>query len=106
MRRSLCVLAALNHGVQTQKMKITNFKDWRFKDPPSYAALPIDENPEYNVPTAVTNAVFSKVRLYHTGYFHALLIPEHSEPRLLNAANSLRTRLAYRCSQNANMIDT
>ncbi|KOB76875.1 Uncharacterized protein OBRU01_05000 [Operophtera brumata] len=51
MRRSLCALAALNHGVQTGKMKLTNFKDWKFRDPPSYAALPIDENPEYNVPT-------------------------------------------------------
>lgn len=61
MRRSLFALAALNQGVLTGKMKLTNFKDWKFRDPPSYAALPIDENPEYNVPMAVKNAVFSKV---------------------------------------------
>ncbi|KAG6443077.1 hypothetical protein O3G_MSEX002685 [Manduca sexta] len=39
----------------------TDFKEWRFEDPPSYAELPIDDNPEYMVPVAVKNAVFSKV---------------------------------------------
>lgn len=61
MKRSICALAALNQVVQTGKMKVTNFKDWKFRDPPNYAALPIDENPEYNVPMAVKKAVFSKV---------------------------------------------
>ncbi|KAJ8711252.1 hypothetical protein PYW07_008494 [Mythimna separata] len=40
---------------------VTNFKEWKFRDTPNYAALPIDENPEYNVPMAVKDAVFSKV---------------------------------------------
>ena len=40
---------------------VTDFKDWKFKDPPSYKDLPINENPEYNIPVAVNNAVFSKV---------------------------------------------
>ncbi|KAF9406016.1 hypothetical protein HW555_013463, partial [Spodoptera exigua] len=39
----------------------SNFKEWKFRSTPNYAALPIDENPEYNVPTAVKDAVFSKV---------------------------------------------
>ncbi|CAD0204370.1 unnamed protein product [Chrysodeixis includens] len=40
---------------------ITNFKEWKFRDPPNYAELPINDNPEYNVPVAVKDAVFSKV---------------------------------------------
>ncbi|XP_053617364.1 protein adenylyltransferase SelO-like [Plodia interpunctella] len=65
MRRSFCVLASLLHEPKAVKvggkMKINNFKEWKFKEPPVYAELPIDENPEYNVPVAVKNAVFSKV---------------------------------------------
>ncbi|XP_075983650.1 protein nucleotidyltransferase YdiU-like [Anticarsia gemmatalis] len=65
MRRAFCVLAALMNEQQQNivgKMKpIVNFKEWKFRDPPNYAALPIDENPEYNVPVAVKDAVFSKV---------------------------------------------
>ncbi|CAH0758459.1 unnamed protein product [Diatraea saccharalis] len=44
------------------KMKLlNNFKEWKFKEPPVYSELPIDDNPEYNAPVAVKNAVFSKV---------------------------------------------
>ncbi|CAB3246115.1 unnamed protein product [Arctia plantaginis] len=42
-------------------MKKYNEKEWKFRESPNYAALPIDENPEYNVPVAVKDAVFSKV---------------------------------------------
>lgn len=51
---------------------IKNLKEWKFKSSPSYAELPIDENPEYNVPTAVKNAVFSKV--IFQGLLHNLRI--------------------------------
>ncbi|XP_041971698.1 protein adenylyltransferase SelO-like isoform X2 [Aricia agestis] len=64
MRRSLFVTAALykQYGeMSTATAKIVNLNDWKFKHPPSYAKLPIDDNPEYNVPVAVKNAVFSKV---------------------------------------------
>lgn len=64
MRRSICTFAALLHQEKPSlsKMKLqNNFKEWKFKDPPNYAELPIDENPEYNIPVAVKNAVFSKV---------------------------------------------
>lgn len=63
MRRALCVFAAVlceQRSVSVKKM-FHNFKEWKFKNPPSYAELPIDTNPEYNVPVAVNNAVFSKV---------------------------------------------
>ncbi|KAI5634205.1 hypothetical protein NE865_13075 [Phthorimaea operculella] len=40
---------------------VSDIKEWKFKSPPNYAELPIDDNPEYNVPVAVKNAVFSKV---------------------------------------------
>ncbi|RVE47911.1 hypothetical protein evm_007425 [Chilo suppressalis] len=40
---------------------LSDMKDWQFKEPPVYSELPIDKNPEYNVPMAVKNAVFSKV---------------------------------------------
>lgn len=62
MRRALCLLTTLVHEYKNMSMKNTkNFKEWKFKEPPSYAELPIDDNPEYNVPVAVKNAVFSKV---------------------------------------------
>lgn len=65
MRRAFCVLAALmneqQHNIVGKMKPVTNFKEWKFRDPPNYAALPIDENPEYNVPMAVKDAVFSKV---------------------------------------------
>ncbi|XP_073947942.1 protein adenylyltransferase SelO-like [Choristoneura fumiferana] len=65
MKRAFCVFAALyDHSAPqaVNKMKlISNFKEWKFKSPPSYAELPIDENPAYNEPVAVKNAVFSKV---------------------------------------------
>ncbi|XP_060806719.1 protein adenylyltransferase SelO [Amyelois transitella] len=64
MKRAFCVFTTLLHERKVHigsKMKISNMKDWKFKEPPVYAELPIDENPEYNVPVAVKNAVFSKV---------------------------------------------
>lgn len=65
MKRSLCVFAAIvseQRFVSSRKM-IKNIKDWKFRSPPSYAELPIDDNPEYNVPVAVKNAIFSKVNV-------------------------------------------
>ncbi|XP_022831668.1 uncharacterized protein LOC111360079 [Spodoptera litura] len=65
MKRAFCVLAALRteqkQSVLAKMLPITNFKEWKFRSTPNYAALPIDENPEYNVPMAVKDAVFSKV---------------------------------------------
>lgn len=64
MRRAFCTLPVLMNEQKSiaSKMKpIINFKEWKFCESPSYAALPIDENPEYNVPVAVKDAVFSKV---------------------------------------------
>lgn len=65
MKRSFCLLAALMNEQKfniTNKMKpIANFKEWKFREPPSYSSLPINDNPEYNVPVAVKDAVFSKV---------------------------------------------
>lgn len=65
MNRAFCVIAALFHEHRQTlfpKMAlVNNFKEWKFKDSPSYAELPIDENPRYNEPVAVLNAVFSKV---------------------------------------------
>lgn len=65
MRRAFCVLVPL---LQENKLsavptmaKLSDFKEWKFRSPPSYAELPIDENPKYNEPVAVKNAVFSKV---------------------------------------------
>lgn len=75
MKRAFCVFAALYDcsGLQAvNKMKlISNFKEWKFKTPPNYAELPIDENPAYNEPVAVKNAVFSKVKFqgfYYPGF--------------------------------------
>ncbi|XP_026333829.1 uncharacterized protein LOC113240676 [Hyposmocoma kahamanoa] len=65
MRRAFCVLAAVmnqqSYKVGNTMKTIKDLKEWKFKSSPSYAELPIDENPEYNVPMAVKNAVFSKV---------------------------------------------
>lgn len=64
MRRGVCAFAALLQQEKPSifKMKLNNnFKEWKFRDPPNYAELPINENPEYNIPMAVKNAVFSKV---------------------------------------------
>ncbi|XP_047999671.1 protein adenylyltransferase SelO-like [Leguminivora glycinivorella] len=65
MKRAFCVFAALLNDSTVRavsKMKLmNNFKEWKFKYPPNYAELPIDENPAYNEPVAVKNAVFSKV---------------------------------------------
>ncbi|KAF9796651.1 hypothetical protein SFRURICE_012744 [Spodoptera frugiperda] len=65
MKRAFCVLAALRteqkQSVLGKMLPVTNFKEWKFRSTPNYAALPIDENPEYNVPMAVKDAVFSKV---------------------------------------------
>ncbi|KPJ11664.1 UPF0061 protein [Papilio machaon] len=44
-----------------EKSLIRDLKSWKFRNPPNYAELPINEDPEYNVPVAVKNAVFSKV---------------------------------------------
>lgn len=60
------MLAALRteqkQSVLGKMLPVTNFKEWKFRSTPNYAALPIDENPEYNVPMAVKDAVFSKVK--------------------------------------------
>lgn len=67
MRRVLSFGAAVlndpKFAMSGGKKKYSDFREWRFRDPPSYAELPIDENPDYNVPVAVKNAVFSKVTL-------------------------------------------
>ncbi|XP_072934141.1 protein adenylyltransferase SelO-like [Epargyreus clarus] len=64
MRRSFFVFAALLHDHKAAMFSskiISDFKEWKFHHPPSYAQLPIDRNPEYNQPVAVKNAVFSEV---------------------------------------------
>ncbi|XP_045454023.1 protein adenylyltransferase SelO-like [Melitaea cinxia] len=65
MKRAFCVFTALLHDqkitVSSMAKLVSDFKEWKFKNPPNYAVLPIDESPEYNVPVAVKNAVFSKV---------------------------------------------
>lgn len=73
MRRAFCVFAALmsqqSYKVGNTIKMIKDLKEWKFKSLPSYAKLPIDENPEYNVPTAVKNAVFSKVNNFVQCFF-------------------------------------
>ncbi|XP_047032887.1 protein adenylyltransferase SelO-like [Helicoverpa zea] len=86
MKRAFCVLAALmnerKHSVIGKMKPVTNFKEWKFRDPPNYAALPIDENPEYNVPMAVKDAVFSKVPTEPlTGKLHLVCA---SDPALID----------------------
>lgn len=65
MKRAFCVFTALLHdqkiAVSSMAKLVSDFKEWKFKNPPNYAVLPIDESPEYNIPVAVKNAVFSKV---------------------------------------------
>ncbi|GBP89729.1 UPF0061 protein xcc-b100_1894 [Eumeta japonica] len=67
MKRALCLCAVLLDSRKIVPMAsnlqnlVNNFKDWKFKSPPSYASLPIDSNPDYTTPTAVKNAVFSLV---------------------------------------------
>ncbi|XP_013146983.1 PREDICTED: UPF0061 protein Pfl01_0444-like [Papilio polytes] len=66
MRRILCVCVSLLNDhrsimLGSEKALIRDFKSWKFRNPPNYAELPISEDPEYNVPVAVKNAVFSKV---------------------------------------------
>ncbi|KAL4710080.1 hypothetical protein ACJJTC_016482 [Scirpophaga incertulas] len=67
MRRSFymvtTVLSVRSHQT-SGNMKtglLSNFRDWKFREPPVYAELPINENVEYNMRVAVKNAVFSKV---------------------------------------------
>ncbi|XP_049879450.1 protein adenylyltransferase SelO-like [Pectinophora gossypiella] len=79
MKRAFCVFAS---ALNDQSLKLANnmklisdFKEWKFRSPPSYAKLPIDENPEYNVPVAVKNAVFSKVPVEPlTGALHLVCV--------------------------------
>ncbi|OWR55093.1 hypothetical protein KGM_207108 [Danaus plexippus plexippus] len=40
---------------------ISDFKEWKFRLPPSYVQLPITGYPDYNIPRAVKDAVFVKV---------------------------------------------
>ncbi|KAG7303241.1 hypothetical protein JYU34_011708 [Plutella xylostella] len=67
MKRTLSICTVLLKDLRrtmgsTENVNLTtNFKEWKFKSPPNYAQLPINDNPEYNVPVAVNNAVFSKV---------------------------------------------
>ncbi|CAH2268845.1 jg27172 [Pararge aegeria aegeria] len=57
--------------------KLTDFKQWKFRSPPNYAELPIDENPNYNEPVAVKNAVFSKVPTEPlTGKLHLVCVSD------------------------------
>lgn len=74
MKRAFCVFSALLHdqkiAVSSMAKLVSDFKEWKFKNPPNYAVLPIDESPEYNIPVAVKNAVFSKVCLL----FNVLMI--------------------------------
>lgn len=69
MKRAFSVFTTLLHdhtplSASSMANLINDFKEWKLKDPPNYSELPIDENPQYNVPVAVKNAVFSKVNLY------------------------------------------
>lgn len=57
LRTQSATMCALNEKLDL----ISYFKEWKFQSLPSYAKLPIDENPDYNVPVAVKNAIFSKV---------------------------------------------
>lgn len=67
MKRSFCLLATAlsehKHIMVGSKKLLGNFKEWRLKEPPVYAEMPIDEYPQYNEPRAVKDAVFSKVSL-------------------------------------------
>lgn len=83
MRRVFCVFSALMNpqsykGGNTME-PIKDFKEWKFIKNPSYAELPIDLNPEFNVPKAVKNAVFSKVNFkvptYFIYYFESCWMP-------------------------------
>lgn len=83
------MLAALmneqKHSLLGKMKPVTNFKEWKFRDIPNYAALPINENPEYNVPMAVKDAVFSKVPTEPlTGKLHLVCASEGALTDLLD----------------------
>lgn len=68
MRRSLPVITTVLNGRSVKMFSsdekwnlINNFKDWKLHASPSYLELPINDDPEYNIPKAVNNYIFSKV---------------------------------------------
>ncbi|XP_045503763.1 protein adenylyltransferase SelO, mitochondrial-like [Colias croceus] len=80
MKRGFSTFHALLHNPREMMLGtklINDFKDFKFKSPPSYAELPINENPEYNVPVAVNHAIFSKVPTEPlTGKLHLVCVSE------------------------------
>lgn len=74
MRRIICASSCLvyNRKLITSNMAkpISDFKEWKFRLPPSYVQLPITGYPDYNIPRAVKDAVFVKVSMSR----HRLLI--------------------------------
>lgn len=68
MKRSFCFLSTFLRAKDIamladgeKRYLITNFKDWRFNYPPTYANLPIKEHLDCTERVAVNNAIFSKV---------------------------------------------
>ncbi|XP_045769997.1 protein adenylyltransferase SelO-like isoform X3 [Maniola jurtina] len=88
MKRAFCVLVPLFQETKvtvSTMAKLTDFKEWKFRSPPSYAELPIDENPQYNEPVAVKNAVFSKVPTEPlTGKLHLVCVSEEALSDILD----------------------
>ncbi|XP_063832817.1 protein adenylyltransferase SelO-like [Ostrinia nubilalis] len=110
MNRSFCLAAVLlaehphipimvgsNFPILNHQ-KLMNFKEFRFKESPVYAELPIDENPVYNEPVAVKNAVFSKVPTEPlTGKLHLVCASEDCLTNILD--------LDPACSETEEFID-
>ncbi|XP_034827971.1 protein adenylyltransferase SelO-like isoform X1 [Maniola hyperantus] len=88
MKRAFCVLVPLFQDTKftvSTMAKLTDFKEWKFRSSPSYAELPIDENPQYNEPVAVKNAVFSKVPTEPlTGKLHLVCVSEEALSDILD----------------------
>ncbi|XP_038215311.1 protein adenylyltransferase SelO-like [Zerene cesonia] len=82
MKRAFSTFHALLHNpreIMLGTNLISDFNDFKFKSPPSYAELPINDNPEYNVPVAVNNAIFSKVPTEPlTGKLHLVCVSEEA----------------------------
>ncbi|XP_045521888.1 protein adenylyltransferase SelO-like [Pieris brassicae] len=95
MKRGLSAFNAVLHCQKevmlgTTKL-ISDFKDFKFKSSPNYAKLPINNNPEYNVPVAVNNAIFSKVPTEPlVGKLHLVCVSEEA----LNNILDLDTKVA------------
>ncbi|XP_050668404.1 protein adenylyltransferase SelO-like [Leptidea sinapis] len=87
MRRVLCTMAVCQQKFSMLSLTkmISDFKEFKFKSPPSYAELPISENPEYNVPVAVNNFIFSKVPTEPlTGKLHLVCVSEEALTDILD----------------------